>query len=152
MVRFGPNRISVNSSTALLKIYSTAANTTKSQNYETFHRLFKVPKIATIIDDRKQHSFRKRFHSQALSASSINGLEHLILRNLRKFCRVLDVECSGDWTAAKDMTKWMSYLSFDTTGDLTFSRNWSLIESEENKNMPAVISQGLGGLNLVGKS
>ena len=152
VVRFGPNRISVNSSTALQKIYSTAANTTKSQIYKTFHHLFKVPMIATIIDDRKQHSFRKRFHSQALNASSVKGLEELILRNLRKFCRFLDMEYSGDWTAAKDMTKWMSYLSFDTTGDLTFSRNWNLIESEENRNMPGVISQGLGGLNLVSRS
>ena len=148
-VRFGPNRISVNSSTALQKIYSTTANTTKSQNYRTFHHLFKVPMIATIIDDRKKHSFRKRFHSQALSASSIKGLEESILRNLRKLCFLLDRESSGDWTAAKDMSQWMSNLSFDTTGDLIFSRNWNLIESEENRNMPGVIAQGLGGLNLV---
>ena len=44
----------------------------------------------------------------------------------------------------------MSNLSFDTTGDLTFSRNWNLLESEENRNIPGVIAQGLGGLNLVG--
>ena len=149
IIRFGPNRISVNSSTALQKIYSTTANTTKSQNYRTFHHLFKVPMIATIIDDRKKHSIRKRFHSQALNASSIKGLEEFILRNLRKFCRLLDRESSGDWTAAKDMSQWMSNLAFDTTGDLIFSRNWSLIESEENRNMPGVIAQGLGGLNLV---
>ena len=152
VVRFGPNRISVNSSTALQKVYSTAANTTKSQNYKSFHHLFKVPMIATIIDDRKQHSFRKRSHSQALSASSVKGLEELILRNLRKFCRILDMESTGAWTAAKDMTKWMSYLSFDITGDLTFSRNWNLIESDENRNMPGFISEGLGGLNLVSRS
>ena len=150
MVRFGPNRISVNSSTALQKIYGATANTTKSRNYKTFHHLFKVPMIATIIDDKKKHSFRKRFHSQALSASSIKGLEDLTLRNLRKFCRFLDMESSGEWTAAKDMSKWMSNLSFDTTGDLTFSRNWNLLESEENRNIPGVIAQGLGGLNLVG--
>ena len=151
MVRFGPNRISVNSSTALQKIYSTSANTTKSQNYKTFHHLFKIPMIATIIDDKKKHSFRKRFHSQALSASAIKGLEELILSNLRKFCRFLDMDSSGDWTAAKDVSQWMSYLSFDTAGDLTYSRNWNLIENEENRNMPGVIAQGLGGLNLVSR-
>ncbi len=151
VVRFGPNRISVNSSTALQKIYSTAANTTKTQNYKTFHQFFKVPMIATIIGDRKKHSFRKRFHSQALSASSIKGSEESMLRNLRKFCHFLDMGSNGDWTVAQDMTKWMSYLSFDTIGDLTFSRNWNLIESEENRNMPGVISQGLGGLNLVSR-
>ena len=151
VVRFGPNRISVNSSSALQKIYSTAANTMKSDNYKTFHHLFKTPMIGTIIDDRKQHAFRRRFHSQALNASSVKGSEELILRNLRKFCRLLDMENSGPWTAAKDMTKWMSYLAFDVTGDLTFSRNWNLIESEENRNMPGFISQGLWGVNLVSK-
>lgn len=74
-----------------------------------------------------------------------------MLRNLRKFCHFLDMGSNGDWTAAQDMTKWMSYLSFDTIGDLTFSRNWNLIENEENRNMPGVISQGLGGLNLVSR-
>ena len=151
-VRFGPNRISVNSSTALQKIYSTAANTTKSQNYNTLNHLFKgVPITATIVGDRKKHTYRKRFHSQALSASSIKGLEELIVRNLRKFCRVVDMEPSGEWTAAKDMSRWMSNISFDTTGDLVFSRNWNLIESEVNRNMPEVIFQGLSGLNLVSK-
>ena len=151
-VRFGPNRISINSSTALQKIYSTTANTTKSQNYHTLNHLFKgVPMTATIVGDRKKHTFRKRFHSQALSASSLKGLEELVLRNVRKFCRVLDMESSGEWTAAKDMTRWMSNLAFDTTGDVTFSRNWNLIESEENRNMPDVIAQGLGGLNLVSR-
>ena len=32
-----------------------------------------------------------------------------------------------------------------------FSRNWNLIKSEENRNMPGVIAQELGGLNLVSK-
>ena len=59
------------------------------------------------------------------------------------------MESSGDWTAAKDMSRWMSNLSFDITGDLTFSRNWNLIESDENRNIPEVIAQGLSGLNLV---
>ena len=149
MVRFGPNRVSVNSSTALHKIYSTTANTTKSQNYKTFSHLFKAPMIATIINDRKKHSLRKRFHLQALSASSIKGLEESMLKSLRRFCRLLDMKSSGDWTAAMDMSQWMSNLAFDTTGDLTFSRNWNLIESEENRNMPGVISEGVGGLNLV---
>ena len=88
--------------------------------------------MATVIGDRKKHAFRKRFHSQALSASSIKGLEGLILRNLCKFCRFLEMESSGYWTAAKDMSRWMSNLCFDTTGDLTFSRNWNLIESDKN--------------------
>ena len=151
VVRFGPNRVSVNSSTALQEIYSTAANTTKSQHYKTFNHFFKVPMISTIIGDRKKHSFRKRFHSQALSASNIKGLEESIITNLHKFCHFLDIGSPGDWTAAHDMTKWMSYLSFDTIGDLTFSRNWNLLESEENRNIPGVISQGVRGLNLVSR-
>ena len=72
-----------------------------------------------------------------------------MLKSLRRFCRLLDMKSSGDWTAAMDMSRWMANLAFDTTGDLTFSRNWNLIESEENRNMPGVISEGVKGLNLV---
>lgn len=148
MVRFGPNRISVNSIDALHKIYGATANTQKSQNYNTFHHFFKVPMVATIIDIKK-HSSRRRLHSQALSISAIKGLEEFVLPHVRKFCQFLDEKPSGGWSTAKDMTTWMSYLTSDIVNDLTFSRNYNLMGSEENRYIPQAIVQGLGGLNLV---
>lgn len=67
-----------------------------------------------------------------------------------KFEKVLDGgQELSKWSEAMDMTKWVKYLASDVIGDLTFSRNWNTLESKENKNIPAVIAQGLAGLNLV---
>ena len=104
--------------------------------------------IATIID-RTKHSYRRRFHSQALNASTVKEMEESILRNVRKYCRILGEESDRDWTKARDVGNIISYLTSDIIGDLTFGRNWGLIESEDNRNLPAIISQGLWGLNLV---
>lgn len=49
------------------------------------------------------------------------------------------------------MTKWMAYLASDIIGDLTFSRKFNMMESETNRNIPEIIAQGLGGLNLVSR-
>ncbi|KAL8715436.1 MAG: hypothetical protein Q9220_000770 [cf. Caloplaca sp. 1 TL-2023] len=150
VVRIGPNRISINSASALKSIYSASANTQKSNNYNVFHHLFKVPMVATIID-RKRHAFRRRIHAQALGASAVRGLEASLLVSVHKFINILDRGLiAGQWSQARNMTEWMAYLASDILGDVTFSRNWNLLESEENRNIPAVVAEGLGGLNLAG--
>ncbi|KAL8951794.1 MAG: hypothetical protein Q9222_002243 [Ikaeria aurantiellina] len=150
VVRIGPNRISINSASALRTIYSATANTQKSKNYNVFNHLFKIPMVATIID-RKRHAFRRRIHAQALSATAVRALEPSLLISVQKFIRILDDGLiAEEWSEARNMTQWMAYLSSDILGDLTFSRNRNLLESEDNRNIPEVVAQGLGGLNLAG--
>jgi len=105
--------------------------------------------VATIID-RKRHAFRRRIHSQALSVSALRELDDSLLANCCKFEKILDNGHEvGEWGSAMNMTKWFAYLGSDIIGDLTFSRNWGLLDGDDNRNIPDVISQGLGGLSLV---
>ena len=87
-VRFGPNRISVNTAEGLQKIYSNKANTKKSSYYHVFSDVFQGDSSLTTID-KQLHAKKKRTVSSALSESSIRGMEELILRNIRIFCEAL---------------------------------------------------------------
>ena len=66
-VHFGPNRISINSTTALRKIYATIANVQKSQVYGSFKQFFKHTDMSmTIIDRQREHAFKRRINAEAL--------------------------------------------------------------------------------------
>ena len=105
--------------------------------------------VATFID-RKKHAARRHIHSQVLSASAIRDLENTLLANIRIFASILDDgNVVGEWGNAKDVTNWLGYLVLDNVGSLTFSQNWNLLRDEENRPLPGIIAQGLGGLNLV---
>ncbi len=152
MVRFGPNRISVNTNTALPAVYGITANTQKSQVYSAFRHFFKVPASMTTID-KTHHAFKRRVTAQALSQKSINGLEGLILKNTRDFCNLLlDCHTSGKvWSSAKDMTLMVSYAVSDIMGDVTFSRSWDTQTSADNRHILELLPQGTCGINLVSR-
>ena len=150
IVRFGPNRVSINTNTALASIYGATANTQKSQVYSAFGHFFKVPASLTTID-KTQHAFKRRVTAQALNQRSIQGLEGMILKNMRKVCGVLD-DHGGDekgWSSSKNMTKLISYTVSDIMGDVTFSRSWNTLESAENRYALDLLPQGTSGINLV---
>ena len=150
MVRFGPNRISINTNTALHDIYSVNANTQKSLVYSAFGHFFKVPTTMTTID-KKSHAFKRRVTVQALTPKSIKRLEELMLKNIRDFCRLLVDERSpaGEWSSARNMTLTVSYALSDIMGDVTFSRNWETQSSSKNRHILSLLPQGTCGINMV---
>ena len=148
-MRYGPNRISINTVAALKPIYGGKANTQKARFYSTFSYFFKVPMIVTTIN-KEDHAFKKHILSQALTTTAVNGMESSLLINVRKFCRHLrDKDASKDWSDAKDMSKWTAYVTSDIMGAMTFSQSWNIMESDKNKHILTIISQGVAGLNLV---
>ena len=151
IVRFGPNRVSVNSNTALRDVYGVNANTQKSQVYAAFGHFFKVPATMTTID-KKTHAFKRRVTVRALTNNSVKNLEELMLRNIRIFCRLLlDESSTQGWNSAKNLTKMISFVLSDIMGDVTFSRNWNTQRSDENRYILNLLPLGTGGINLVGK-
>ena len=150
VVRFGPNRISVNTHTALKEIYGINANTQKSKIYSAFGRFFKVPATLTTIDKRA-HSYKRRITLQALTPKAIKEFEDLMLENIRDFCRLLvddDSNATG-WSSARNMTKMVSYALSDIMGDITFSRNWDMQKNTANRSVLDILPLGTCGINLV---
>lgn len=160
-VRFGPNRISVNTTEGLKEIYGMKCNTRKASYYNTFAHVFKGDSSNTIIDPVK-HGRKKRVLTQALSENSIRAMEEHILNNVRTFCRLVcdgthadrdDTErgISGEWSTPKDMTRWAGCLTFDIMGDICFSQSFEMLEKEENRYILDMLPRGVQGLNIVGQ-
>ena len=157
IVRYGPNRISVNSISGLQGIYGAKGNVEKSDFYSCFTKFFKVPASVTIID-RTHHAIRRRITNPAFAMSAVKGMEGVMLDNIGGFCREL-VDASGsvavsgkdvrEWSAARDVSKWISRLTFDIFGDLCFGFNWNTVKSVENRPFLEMISRGTAGLLLV---
>ena len=157
-VRFGPNRISVNTNEGLHKIYGTKANTQKSSYYHVFNDVFKGDSSLTTIEPGL-HARKKRVVSSALSDSSVRAMEELVLRNVRTFCNLIgkgansaDVSngaAQKPWSAPKNMTDWSDYLSFDVMGDICFSGSFGMLEKEDNRYVLRVLPEGVNGFNMV---
>ena len=147
-VRFGPDRISINTNTALRDIYAVNANNQKSHYYDSYKHFFKVPMSMTTIG-KKAHSFKRRIIAQAL-ANRAPESEELMIRNIRTFCRMLvDDPANDDWNSAKDMTTLVAYVTSDIMGDATFSRNWNMLNSTENHYIVEMLATGVLGVNMV---
>ena len=118
--------------------------------YSAFGHFFKVPASLTTID-KTQHAFERRVTAQALNQRSIQGLEEMILKNMRKLCSVLYDHGSAEkeWGSSKNMTNVISYTVSDIMGDVTFSRSWNTQESAENRYVLDLLPQGTSGINLV---
>jgi hypothetical protein len=101
--------------------------------------------------DKKKHAFRRRVIHRGLTGN-IMETEELMLRNVRVFCNMLQDEnpvAIGGWHSAKDMTLLTAYVTSDIMGDVTFSRNWGMLKSEENRFLMELLPKGVLGINIV---
>ncbi|QSZ33155.1 hypothetical protein DSL72_002741 [Monilinia vaccinii-corymbosi] len=154
VVRVGPNRLSFNSTISIHDIYGPAANTQKSDFYTVYHYFFKVPSLVTTID-KNAHASRRRLMAKALNAQAVQGLQNIIYRNCERFSEYLqrgktEKVPGGEWTRAHDLSKATGHLQADMMGDMTFSRNWNMLRSEENHYIREIISQGSYAMNTLG--
>lgn len=157
-MRFGPNRISVNTVEGLHKIYGVKGNTQKSSYYNVFNQVFKGDSSLTTID-HELHVKKKRTVSSALSESSIRAMEGIALRNIRKFTSNLHeseqpmtgTQAINAWGSPKNMSKLANYLSFDIMGDICFSSSFGMLDRPDNRYILDVLPQGVNALAMVGE-
>ena len=103
--------------------------------------------------DREEHAFKRRVNMKAFTSTAIKNMEEKLLKSITLFCdKMLDDKPYQDWNSAKDLSKWSAFLTSDIQGDITFSRNWNVLKSTENRRIVEVLPQGVGGLILVGYS
>ena len=148
-VRYGPNRVSINSRTAAREIYGVHSNVQKSHVYGTFKHYFGDVDMSMTMLDKKKHAFRRQINVRALTPRVIHDLQDKILQNVRYFCNGLIEETTSDWSSAKDMTKLFGYLISDIMGDITFSRNWNVLRDGENRRFIEGFPKATAGIHLV---
>jgi cytochrome P450 len=135
VVRFGPNSLSFNSSTALKDIYGFRANVGKAE----FYNAFVHPAANTHnIRDKEQHARKRRVLSNAFSDSATKEMQRYILNNVRTFCEQIGSMAGAasekkGWTEPKNMSDFTSYLAMDILGDLSFGRAFHMLEKPDNR-------------------
>lgn len=136
IVRIGPNVLSINTIAGLKEIYSSRnTNVQKSDWYRTIDALSGAFSTHSEIDVHK-HAFRRRVLDHAFSDSALRSAEQFIHDNVSIWLKYLGNEAKqGEWTAAKNMGHWCSYLGYDIMGDLTYGRRFNCIESEEHRHV-----------------
>ncbi|KAH7313889.1 hypothetical protein B0I35DRAFT_513471 [Stachybotrys elegans] len=87
-VRYGPNRISINSPAASRDLHNVNSNTFESGAYGSSKRFFGAEMTLTTIDD-KVHAFRRRVNVQAITPAAVRGFEHLVHLHLDVFGEIL---------------------------------------------------------------
>ncbi|MCJ1397973.1 hypothetical protein MMC11_001169 [Xylographa trunciseda] len=157
IVRFGPNRISVNSSSGMRAIYGPKCNVQKSKFYSVFNHFFQDPSTTSIID-KEQHSRKRRILAKGLSERSLKAMEQpLISATQNLFRHVSTGEGSGQeaapvgtsWSPPQDMAQWFNYIAFDIMGEFCFGKSFDMVDKEDNRHIIDIISDGVQCLNIV---
>ncbi|KUJ20673.1 cytochrome P450 [Mollisia scopiformis] len=124
--RYGPNRLSFNTQTALQTINSAKANTRKADFYKSLITPTGPSILSAISDD--VHARKKRVLSQCFSDRAMKSAEDYTLFHIRKFCEKLATS-----TEAVDMSKWTTYLTGDVLGELCFGSSFNMLTETKNR-------------------
>ena len=149
VVRFGPRRLSINSSTALQDIYGTSANVARSQTYVSTEHFFGGTPSSNTTMSWKEHAFRRRVNVQAINPTSIKRMEERILRNIRYFSTQLVDDEAQDWSNGREMSKMIGCLVSDIMGDVIFGRRWETMRKPDNRDLLTKLPEAVAGIHLV---
>ena len=160
IVRYGPNRLSINSNTALQEIYGPKANVEKSAVYSVFSGFFGLGTNSHSLINKDQHSRKRNILAQSLSDSAIKSMEGLIIENVQTFCEGLEKEGTSlvikgqtpdekGWSPSRDMGDWFSYLSVDVVGQLCFGKRFQCLTKPDNRYIRPILRDGSQALVTV---
>ena len=103
--------------------------------------------------NKHEHARRRRIISQGLSDASIRLQEDKIMAHIKKcFGWVTDTDKVAlsstdldkrveDWSQARNMSDWFTWLTFDIMGDVVFGMQYNLLGSPANHAIPEAIEQ-----------
>jgi cytochrome P450 len=150
MVRWGPNYVSFNTTTAVQTIYGNSRknNLRKADMYNFFDDPGQSPSTFNTLEKGPQ-SRKRRILSHAFSPQALDGAEEVIVRNTDLWCEILGDGDSSDWTEARDMTQYCDWFAFDTAVDLAFGRTFNLLGDEKSRFLPTYIMSCLRLLTFV---
>ncbi|GAB0146111.1 hypothetical protein EsHS_00006522 [Epichloe bromicola] len=129
-VRYAPNRVLINTADGLRDVYGHGAPVTKGHSYKVLSA--RAPNTLT-MQDKLQHSRRRRVLSQAFSEISLRKFEPVMQARIDSLLRVVrgaDLQ-AGQWSEQSNMAHRFTHLAFDTMTALTFDIDYRTIEEDE---------------------
>ncbi|KAI8630111.1 cytochrome P450 [Xylariaceae sp. FL1651] len=139
-VRYGPNRVLINTPKALHDIYGHSAHVKKYTGYEVLAS--QAPNTLT-LSDKTQHGQRRRVISQAFSESSMRLFEPTLLSRIDRFCQILRnySEDAMEWSKPLDMACQFNYLTFDSLTAVAFGADYRTMEEPEFRYVREAIAE-----------
>ncbi|KAK2051614.1 putative cytochrome P450 [Colletotrichum caudatum] len=141
VVRYGPNRLLINTEVGLKGIYGHGKNVRKARSYHRISLVRGVEATQSVVDKTK-HGKLRRILNQGLSDSHIRSIDKELNKLACLFASSLGSSkdrfvphayaASGGWTCAKNMAHWCDYFTFDVMSQLVFGKSYHLLESSEN--------------------
>jgi len=156
IVRWGPNYVSFNTSTAVQTIYGNSRknNVRKADMYNFFDDPGQSPSTFNTLEKGTQ-SRKRRILSHAFSPQALEGADKIIVRNADRWCDILiqqDSSARQNWTESRDMTQYCDWFAFDTAVDLAFGKTFNLLGNEEYRFLPSYIMSCLRLLTFVSEA
>lgn len=87
-VRFGPNRLSINSAQASRDLHNVNSNTFKADAYSSFKRFFGAEMSLTTVD-HKAHAFRRRVNMTAITPTAVKEFEDQVTPHVDEFIDII---------------------------------------------------------------
>ncbi|KAG9231089.1 benzoate 4-monooxygenase cytochrome P450 [Amylocarpus encephaloides] len=140
IVRFHPNGLLFNSTTAYRAMNGAKANVRKGTFYDVWTRT--AGSLNTLnTTDRGIHARKRRILNAAFSDSTIRSAEAFIIKHVDRWCELLQGEDGEDWGSPKNMADQCDNLMFDTMADLSFGNSFEIKEPGEHplRNVPKFI-------------
>ncbi|KAM6482884.1 cytochrome P450 [Trichoderma sp. SZMC 28011] len=154
-VRFGPNRLSINSAKASRDLHDVNSNTFKADAYGSFKRFFGAEMSLTTVD-HKAHAFRRRVNVTAITPAAVKEFEDQVTPHLDEFISIIG-EGAGSksqgehgWSPGKDMSYAVAFCIADIMGSVTFGRTWNVQRDSKYRHFVKDLPNGVAGIHLVG--
>ncbi|KAL6885676.1 putative cytochrome P450 [Trichoderma evansii] len=128
VVRYGPNRLLIDTNTAVKDIYGHNVNNIKSNSYRAL--IHSAPNTLT-IRRKEEHSWRRRILSLALADSRISHYQHGFEMHIQRLCENLGENAKFIAEKSKlqplDMSEQCEYFSFDIMSDAIFGVKYNTL-------------------------
>ncbi|KAL6866836.1 cytochrome P450 [Trichoderma novae-zelandiae] len=134
-VRFGPNRLSINSAQASKDLHNVKGVTYKADAYASFKRFFGAEMSLTTVD-HKEHTFRRAVNQATLTPTAVKEFE--------------DQVAPHDGSSGKDMSYAVAFCLADIMGSVTFGRTWNAQRDPKYRHFIKDLPNGVAGIHLVG--
>lgn len=80
--------------------------------------------------DKVVHARKRRIISHAMSDAALRSYEPTIIEKIELFCKqIQNPDTFGG--PYKNMSRWFSYLTYDTMGALTFSQSYDMLTKDD---------------------
>ncbi|RFU74504.1 benzoate 4-monooxygenase cytochrome p450 [Trichoderma arundinaceum] len=154
-VRFGPNRLSINSAKASRDLHDVNSNTFKADAYGSFKRFFGAEMSLTTVD-HKAHAFRRRVNMTAITPAAVKEFEDQVTPHVEEFIDIISegvgskLEGEHGWSSGKDMSYAVAFCIADIMGSVTFGRTWNVQRDPKYRHFVKDLPNGVAGIHLVG--